>query len=262
LLLSCNKKGAVPSYIYIESFEVLPSAQFGSNSSNIADVWVYQNDNLQGIYELPAKFPIIAEGKTKLKFLAGIKINGITNTRAPYSFYDFHEEEIELVPTEIDTVFPKVEYLSYINAPLLEDFEIGNNFNNMERYNDSTIAFEGNGYGRLPVNSENDTEIIAYSATQFSVPALTTAAYVEMDYKNNAEFSVGLKGYKTGTSEVVTVEKLTITTKDSWNKIYINFTPEIGRIQADKYELIIRYVKTTDVTPVDILFDNIKVIYL
>jgi hypothetical protein len=83
-----------------------------------------------------------------------------------------------------------------------------------------------------------------------------------MNYKNNQEFSVGIRGYNNSTLEIVTVEKLNITVKDSWSKIYINFTPEIGRLQADEYEVIIKYVKKTDTTPVDILFDNIKVLYL
>jgi hypothetical protein len=262
VLLSCNKKEPIPAYIFIEKINVIPSAKYGSSSGNIVDVWVYQNDNIQGVYELPAKFPILASGQTKLKFLAGIKINGISNTRAAYPFYDFYETELSLVPGEVDTVVPSVSYFNPVNVAIIEDFESGNNFSNMERYNDTTLAFEGKGFGRIPVNNSNDTIVLTYSNNRFSVPFITNSFFVEMNYKNTHEFIVGLRGYKNSTSEVVTIEKLNVTVKEDWSKIYINFTPEIGRLQADEYELTIKYVKKSDITPVNILLDNIKVLYL
>jgi hypothetical protein len=258
-IFSCNKHEPIPAYIHIPSFNIQATQGFGSASSNISDVWVYENDNLQGVYELPVTFPILSSGNTKLKLLAGIKMNGIATTRIAYPFYTFYETTVDLQPTETDTILPEAQYMASANLVLKEDFEMGNDFNNMQRIIDTLVAFEGNSCGRLALN-EGDSILLAFSGSRFNIPFLSQAVFVEMDYKNNAEFVVGLRGYLN--AQAITVEKLTITPKDSWNKIYINFTPEVGRIQAAQYELIIKYVKKTNVNPADIYFDNIKVLFL
>ena len=59
----------------------------GSNFKAITDAWVYVDDGLIGAFELPATIPVLAEGKHKLEIRPGIKLNGISSTRAPYPFY-------------------------------------------------------------------------------------------------------------------------------------------------------------------------------
>ena len=71
----------IPSYMSINSVTL------DENSThNISDVWIYIDDNLQGVYELPANFPILDEGTHKLRVKAGIKDNGISAKRIPYPF--------------------------------------------------------------------------------------------------------------------------------------------------------------------------------
>ena len=88
ILLSCEKvdTNTIPGFIKINDISL------NSNiSTNITDAWVYIDDNLQGVYELPTNFPILEEGIHKLRIKAGIKDNGIGGTRIPYPFYsDLH----------------------------------------------------------------------------------------------------------------------------------------------------------------------------
>lgn len=258
-LFSCNKEEPVPAYIHIPSFTITPTAGFGSASSNISDVWVYQYDNLQGVYELPVTFPILSKGPTRIKLLAGIKMNGIASTRIAYPFYTVYETEIELSSAQTDTIFPHAGYIAAVKMILSEDFETGNNFQNVQRISDSTLAFEGIACGRLNLN-EGDSLLMAFSTMRFSIPFTSQAAFVEIDYRCNVEFIVGLRGYLN--AQAIKAEKLTITPKNTWNKIYINFTPEIRRIQAAEYELIFQYHKKTEINRADIYLDNIKVLYL
>ena len=65
-------------------------------TDNITDAWVYLNDNLQGVYELPANFPVLAKGNQTLRVKAGIKLNGISSTRSPYPFYESFIDTIDL----------------------------------------------------------------------------------------------------------------------------------------------------------------------
>jgi hypothetical protein len=166
-----------------------------------------------------------------------------------------------LVPGKIDTVKPQVTYLPATKVALIEDFEGGNAFTGIERVFDTRKVFEGNVSGRMNINI-GDSSVISYNTTRFAIPKNVASVFVELDYKNNKVFNVSLRGFFTNSGESIRAIKLNVTNKDDWNKIYINFTPEIYNLQADTYELIFQYVEDDNFEPVDILFDNIKVIYL
>ncbi len=91
MLTSCYKfdgDQTIPAYLKIDT--VLLKTYYpeqGSNSNAIKDVWVYVNDQQIGAFELPAMFPVLAMGNQKLEIRPGIKVNGISSTRAPYPFY-------------------------------------------------------------------------------------------------------------------------------------------------------------------------------
>jgi len=97
LFQSCKKadiNDGVPSYISIPSIKV-DSIQsgVGSNSNKITDAWIYFDNNLQGVYPLPATFPVLLQGKQNISIKAGIKNNGIAATRAKYPFYDYYKSK-------------------------------------------------------------------------------------------------------------------------------------------------------------------------
>ena len=56
IISSCQKEdvGGVPAYIKINSIELE-----NNTTSYITDAWVYINGQLQGVYELPSKFPVL-----------------------------------------------------------------------------------------------------------------------------------------------------------------------------------------------------------
>ena len=66
-----NPDEKIPGYIYIDSIIVKTNLGYqGSNSQNISDVWINIEDEtenkLLGIYQLPAKFPVLKTGKIKI----------------------------------------------------------------------------------------------------------------------------------------------------------------------------------------------------
>jgi hypothetical protein len=75
-----NPAEKVPTYIQIDSVQVLNMvpAKHGSVSHKITDVWVYYNLQLLGAFELPAKIPVLADGKGQLQVVAGIWDNGLS----------------------------------------------------------------------------------------------------------------------------------------------------------------------------------------
>ena len=147
-IISCKKEDIndIPSYMTIEEITL------DENSThNITDAWVYIDDNLHGVYELPANFPILTQGKHKLRIKAGIKDNGIAGTRIPYPFYSSYiEEEHEFNPETIMSITPIVSYLeSTVLDDESEDFD-GNGLNldtdSVTFSIDNTTPLDGN-YG-------------------------------------------------------------------------------------------------------------------
>ena len=116
ICISCEKEdiNEIPSYMTIE--EII----LNDNSTHkITDAWVYIDDNLQGVYELPANFPILEEGIHKLRIKAGIKDNGIGGNRIPYPFYSSYIKEEHAFNSETTTsITPTV---SYLESTILDD---------------------------------------------------------------------------------------------------------------------------------------------
>ena len=117
-LLSCKKDNAIDIPSYIEIDEII----LNNSTHNITDAWVYINDNLQGVYELPAKFPILEEGQHNLRIKAGIKENGISGTRIAYPFYSSYIIEQLFTAETTISISPEVNYISSADF-FSEDFE-------------------------------------------------------------------------------------------------------------------------------------------
>jgi len=113
VLTSCQKEDTddIPTYLKINNVAL----NEGSTTSNITDAWVYVNDQLQGVYELPAKFPVLEEEIQNVRIKAGIKVNGIASGRIAYPFYSSYYEDITFTPNETKTINPTVSYLDSID---------------------------------------------------------------------------------------------------------------------------------------------------
>lgn len=96
----CSKskiEADIPAYLSIDSVFVNTNYQTqGSASHKITDIWVYLNDDFIGAFELPVKIPILKQGNHKITIKAGIKVNGIANTRTAYPFYTEYSQYIDL----------------------------------------------------------------------------------------------------------------------------------------------------------------------
>ncbi|MDX2001615.1 MAG: hypothetical protein SFW35_04245 [Chitinophagales bacterium] len=253
---ACEKE-PIPTYIHIPYITVKSAAGVGSTSSNISNAWVYINGQVQGVYELPATFPVLASGETEIGIYAGIKLNGISNTRAPYPFYNQDIVTLDLEAGATDTIYPEVSYVGAAEYALLEDFELSNAFSQLERTSAAGEVFEGIFSAKVVLDTASITRVV--SSERFSIPRGTTAAFVELDYKSNQAFTAGINAYQDG--QGLGIEKVVVNPQSEWNKIYFNFTPEVNNLQADEYEVVFS-IDTSNVSgTVNVLFDNIKLIY-
>lgn len=265
-----------PAYVYIENvfFEADTMTGQGSSSSNITDVWVSVDGQQLGANTMPALFPVILDENfqtNSVRISGGIKDNGITNTRTIYPFYDPYVETIDLEPGRIDTFRPTLHYPSNANIVIVEDFENTNQpiFTvdldgnpNTELITESNNVFEGNHSGRVVLDSANLDCTVATSVRYFNLNNIAaTSVYLEMDYKTNNIFQIGLVAHY-GPSDTETLYKGGVRATDGvWKKIYFNLTQEVFGANAPEYSVIIRALKNADVAQPEIYVDNIKILH-
>ena len=269
LFYSCEKEQineGIPSYISIPSFKVTTEVNEGSSSHLITDAWVYFNNDLQGIYPIPCTFPVLLQGKQNISIKAGIKNNGIAATRVKYPFYDYFKDTINLIQDSVIIIEPSVKYTDNTNF-LIEDFEnIGTIFestlNSDTSYfliSDTSIALEETSLGAYLSSTQHAFEIATIEID--SLPKTGTPVYVELNYKCNTAFSIGV--FANYPQTVTTTTPITINPKNEWNKIYIDLTSTIVSTQdAISHKIFISM--TRDITSgeiAELYIDNFKLIY-
>jgi len=259
VISSCQKEDAIgiPTYIKIDDIVLIED----DTNSNITDAWVYVNDQLQGVYELPATFPVLAEGIQKLRVKAGIKVNGIASSRLAYPFYNSYYEDITFSQNETKTIAPVVSYLDSINF-FLEDFE-GSGVNiEISAISDTILLTSSDGDNNFGIGVLSDSLFTFEIATDelIDLPQSGAPVFLELDYKSNTQFLVGV--YVNYPQSVIQKDLLWINPKQDWNKIYINLTSTISEgINASSFKVFIGMKRDFLLEKNELYFDNIKVVY-
>ncbi len=257
-ILSCKKDNeTIPANIRINDITLNEI----NTTYKITDAWVYVDDQLQGVYELPALFPVLNNGKHNLRIKAGIKNNGIAATRISYPFYtSFILENFEFVPNEIKTINPIVSYLDSTNY-FVEDFEgIGINVSSTN-ISDTIINILNDGTNNYGSGILNDSLLTFEISTDdlTTLPQAGSPVFLELDYKSNTQFLVGVY---INYSLVVKKELIWINPKENWNKIYIDLTNTISEgINAPSFSIFIGMKRDYNLDTNAIYFDNIRIIY-
>ena len=260
IFISCNKEEEIPSYIGINDFNLTSNSSFGENTENITDVWIYIDENLQGVYEIPVTFPVLNKGLQNIRIKAGVKANGIASTRIQYPFYTSYLDTVELVENETINILPSFSYNSSFDA-IVEDFESSGTII------DSTINSEidftiqqnnSNHYGYALIEEPNINFEI--STQELILPQQGAPVYLEIDYKSSTEFLVGM--YINYSQNVVRRDLLWVTPKQEWNKIYINLTQTVSEsIGAESFKVFLNMRRNEPSLSEEINFDNLKILY-
>lgn len=263
-----NPEETVPSYIYIEPFTLTTNLETqGYASTKITDAWVYANGQFIGAFELPASVPLLTEGITELIVYPGIKENGISGVSMIYPFYNAYTTTRTLTAAETDTLYPTTTYkpAAGITFSLLERFESSNTFEGYETNtaltttSDPALVFEGNRSAFTILFGETDTFRVV-SSNPIPFPGADKQMFLEIDYQCDIQYNVWLK---CNTANLpIYDEILTVTAKDTWNKIYINLNPALqffSQYQPESIQLEFR-AEQTGTDSATILYDNIKII--
>ncbi|MFN0187767.1 MAG: hypothetical protein ACKVQV_03620 [Bacteroidia bacterium] len=265
-----NPDESIPAYIEVRGIDVNSNyVTQGTTSNNITDVWVYAGGAYLGTFELPARIPILLEGKHKITFGAGIKANGIASTSEFYNLYKFHDVELDLIPgkvTVVDTFtvsyFPALQYVWY------EDFEKDTSGGGISLDTtgislavitpDSVEVYEGKRSLKLKVTTSSNF-LECQTINDGYVLPVGRDVYLEMDYKCSQQFIMGLIAVTNNGEKRVPIIQLN--PKSNWNKIYVRLGPYINfNANAFKFKIYFRVALPSTSPEGTVYLDNLKLI--
>lgn len=281
LVSSCSKeqfKAEIPSYLQINAIDLETESFEGSDSQKITDAWVTMDGVFLGAFELPCTVPILADGEHEFSIRAGIKANGIAATRIRYPFYNvcelYYEDssspvleyKLSLYRDSTVTVTATTSYTDRTNFLFVESFEdagvimepSSDSDTTLQKTYSDSLVFEGYGSGLVELDSVNDFfELISSEFT--SLNSIYNPTMLELNYKCDHSFKVGIAMKSAETGEISRFEALHIDSSYVWNKIYVHMTNQVNLGgSADEYGVFIGMQKGINYETATFYFDNIK----
>lgn len=265
ITFSCKKdslKSPTASFLVVDKTSLKTTSSQGANSHKITDIWYYVDGQFKGAFPVGSVMPIVAENDANITLFAGIKNNGISATRVPYEFYKQISFDQSIEAGKTYTISPEFEYTSNAIFYYTQNFDLaGNNFDSVGDsatvfVNSPALTYGGTGRSLLMGMSDSKPTAKIVQTTPYFLPTGGEPIYLELDYKCNQSFVVGVIGG--GSDER---EALTINPSDDWNKIYIQLTNVVSRqptYATQGYQVFIRATK--EVNSPQIYLDNIKLI--
>lgn len=258
----------VPTYIILENPVFDAQNIPGGNTHKITDVWVYADGQLQGIFPLPAKVPVIATGQSSdIVILAGIRKNGVFDSPAFYPFYKSIQKKVVLNPLENIAIPLVFNYTIDSKFELIADFE-NTNLLTFDLDNDASTnlsltsesAAAGSKSGKAELTASTATLEIASTETFQKTSLISGNAYIEMDYKGSAQIGVGLITYDDFNPGGLLNYKVVVVPRDNWNKIYVDVTEELSSTRLKSYKLALGFTVPLGRESAEAWIDNVKLV--
>mgnify|MGYP000562794662 FL=1 len=276
ILGACVKNNPDPAWLEVTEWmlEANPTlnGEDGQLTHNLTDAWVYVDEQLIGVFEVPFKIPILKEGSASIRLYPTIRVNGIAATKMRNEHMVPFEVTGVFVKNQTLTLAPITHYKNNVNI-WTEDFEDINikltddpntSSASLTLANDSLKWFNGNYYGKVLLSAQ-DSMWVAYTNQdqQLTIPK-NKQAMLEIDYCNSVPFTNYLLFVNSnGTNEnaMVTMNKSPLTSL-RWKKVYILLSEVItAGPNNTNYVQAFRAFYDSTIASNLILIDNIKVVY-
>ena len=274
LATSCIKNNPDPSWLEVNEWvledNVSALVPAGELTEDISDAWVYVDNELIGVFEVPFKIPILKEGALKILLYPTVLNNGISATKKIYPFLEPYELTGELVQNQTLTVTPITRYYSNTQFSIL-DFEDANlgfdhspsSLATLTGSSDPLIIqpFNGNQFGRVYLDATTSVWLASTNLNE-TLPGGGAEVYLELDYYTSNNFTTGVLAIDG--AEVTQNPNVQVNSSDTpeWKKIYIDLKTIVsGSPLADFFEHSFEATLEGGLTSATINIDNVKVIH-
>ena len=273
-LTSCNiinPDEEIPSVLHLSPFTFQIEPGQGSGDNKVTEVWVYANGNNLGAFSPPVDVHFFEEGLVNFVLRPGIRNNGIADDAIIYPMFEGYSFDYTASPgSELD-VQPVTRYKTNTVFSLISDFELINDFvDNRDTNLTSTFVrsqvdvYEGAYSGQMTVTPDGRYAEVTHTIAIGDLPVnASRPTYLEMRYKNEVDFYVGILGLDlNGNNYSKFFFRANPST--SWKMIYLNLTDYILESGLPAYKIVFStvYPSTSTLPQYNIFLDNIKVVHL
>jgi hypothetical protein len=273
-----NPDEQIPAYLQLDRYAFTPGVSGGPVTGTPPSAVVYANGLLIGIFDLPAKVPILASGIVDIRIEPAIIPDGQRATRVTYPFYTDYKQKLNLTSGEVTRVPLATTFKEQaIQLPFVvkDDFDdngsrafvvsstVTPKYELESAVRDAPVGW-GGGYGRVKGFEGRQDAFILESDWRGFLPQKGKAVYLELDYRSNIQFAVGVASAlstQTNPSRNYRAD-LTVFPKSEWTKLYVNLTEEVSRVNNDAYDfkIYLQGVPTGDKDDY-LAIDNVRLIY-
>ncbi len=273
LFTSCeviNPPEQVPSYIAVDTVKVkINSPSEGSSIHNISDCWLYVNNKLIGVFEVPFKVPVLEFGVQSIQLEPGIKNSGSDSNRDIYPLMYGYYLDSQLTQGEVLTITPEFEYRP-ATFDLVEEFEdIGIEFEPSAESDtvitlvEGTEALEGKS---MYVALDDDRPNFECRSTSLFEIEQEGSAFLEISFKCNQTFSFGLFALEYNGAVLSEIRKnvYVFNSTDDWKTVYIDLNYFVLNTSATQFRLFFTAIRPDNAEDekTEIYIDNVKLVYI
>jgi len=266
-----NPPEQIPSYVSVDTVAIsISKPSQGTAAHNISDCWLYVNNKLIGIFEVPFTVPVLEAGLQNIQIEPGIKNSGGNAAREIYQMMNGYYLDTVLEEKKVLKLNPVFEYRAAVNFALVEDFEdVGIEFQVSDQ-SDTLIylisdenAFEGKSMYFCVDKERPNFE--CRSSQLFEIEK-NGSAFLEINFKTNDYFNFGIFSKEYTGAVVTEIRKhvYTFNPTDNWKKIYIDLNYFVNNVVGTEFRLFFTavYAEDSGLEKSDVYIDNVKLIYL
>jgi hypothetical protein len=264
---SCNKVQKADAAFFLKSGDInlITEPGQGAATHRISDLWIYVNGQFTGAYPAGNLIPIPNKGlPCRISILPGIRNNGIESTRLYWPLYQSIDIDTNAVSGSVIKkpltfrYHPSAKFIWVEGFSNTVGYSLSKSPGSDTTYKLSTDAESLDGSSiELGLTGTARFGQIESSSAGFVLPGANPNLYLELNYKGDAYFLVGLIDDLGIFRDVITIAP-----QYSWNKIYIELASAVNNPRvSSKYKVFFRIAKDDQTPSARIFLDNIKLVY-
>lgn len=279
VLAGCVRNNPEPSWLEVTEWTMESNAigvvgEEGVITHNFTDAWVFIDNKLIGVFEVPFKIPVLVSGDSEIKLYPTIRNNGISATKKIYPFADPYIIDAELAESQTLTINPVTRYRDQTQI-MLWNFDDPNNYGIAEApgslasmivdFDPQVLTgINGSGYGHVNMNTSTNQWQATNSVLLENIPKQQAEVYLEVDYHNTVSLVTGVVAVEPGSSTGnVNVQLNGQQEADvEWKKIYLDLKTIIsGYPSSTGYYLSFDALMPDSLTNGYVNIDNMKLVH-
>lgn len=252
-----------PMYLEINSADLVSDNDIYP-THKIQDVSVYVDGSSVGVFELPARVPVLGDGTVSVVVFAGIRNNGQVLSPKEYPFYDREEFTFDFEANRVIPLDLEFEYLPDVKFVFNDDFEGNIVFSqDLDEDEASTLVMSsdtpyGDFCGRMEVTQETSF-FQQGTAGLYDVDVFQgSQVYLELDYKCEVPLIIGYIGFEGNLQRSETF--IVLFESEEWNKVYLDMSVALNGGDFDSYQIFIAGIG--DMEAGSIWVDNVRLLHL